>query len=304
MERLDCDRMFVAVVETGTFSKAAERLGISSGQASKLVAKLETDLGVQLLKRTTRAMSPTELGLAYYERIRALLEDFDALDASVRKSSGAATGRLRLSVPMSFGTMQLTPALVEFARSFPNIQLDVSFSDRVVSLVDEGFDMAIRIGNPRDSSLIVRKLCDMRIVLAAAPSYLAKLGEPKRPADLAAHDCIIDTNFREPFNWHFRTRGDSTPTSILVSGRLRFSNAEACLAAAEIGLGITRIPSFLAGKRFRAGRLTPVLTNFEDHPLGVNVIYPPGRHLAFKIRVLVDFLAERYHSEPSWDRGW
>jgi DNA-binding transcriptional LysR family regulator len=205
---------------------------------------------------------------------------------------------------MSFGTMQLTPALVEFARSFPKIQIDVNFSDRIVGLVDEGFDMAVRIGNPQDSSLIVRKLCDMRVVLTAAPSYLESRGEPRSPMDLASHDCIIDTNFREPFNWHFRTRSDAAGTSIPVSGRLRFSNAEACLAAAEAGLGITRIPSFLAGQRFRSGLLRPILEEFEDNPLGVNVIYPPGRHLAFKVRLLVDFLAEQYRGEPSWDRGW
>jgi DNA-binding transcriptional LysR family regulator len=304
MDRLDCDRMLVAVVETGSFSKAADRLGTSSGQASKLVSKLEAGLGVQLLKRTTRALAPTEIGLAYCDHIKALLEDFDALDASVRNTSTTATGRLRLSVPMSFGTMQLTPALVEFAQSFPNIQLDVSFSDRVVSLIDEGFDLAIRIGNPRDSSLIVRKLCDMRVILTAAPGYLASRGEPTSPADLAVHDCIIDTNFREPFNWRFHSRNDSAATSIPVTGRLRFSNAESCLAAAEAGLGITRIPSFLAGQRFRDGLLKPLLTEFEDHPLGVNVIYPPGRHLASKVRLLVDFLAKRYRGEPSWDQGW
>jgi DNA-binding transcriptional LysR family regulator len=303
MERLDCDRMFVAVVEAGSFSKAADRLGVSSGQASKLVSKLETALGVQLLKRTTRALQPTEAGRGYFERIKPLLTEFDALDAAVRDQSRTATGNLRVSVPVSFGTVQLAPALIEFARTFPDIQLDVSFSDRSVNLVDEGFDLAVRIGAPTDSSLIVRKLCDMRVVIAAAPAYLDAQGEPAEPAALADRDCIIDSNFREPLIWRFRHK-NGVQTAVTVSGRLRFSNAEACLAAAEAGLGIARIPSFIAGPRFRSHSLKPLLLPFEDGPYGVHVLYPAGRHLALKVRVLVDFLAARYRGEPNWDQGW
>jgi len=303
MERLDCDRMFVAVLEAGSFSKAAQTLGTSSGQASKLVSKLEAELGVQLLNRTTRALSPTEVGQAYFERIKALLDDFDALDASVRNASSAATGRLRLSLPVSFGTMQMTPDLIEFARAFPDIQLDVSFSDRIVNLIDEGFDVAVRIGSPVDSSLIARKLCDMRVVTAAAPAYLDRHGTPAEPAALADRECIIDTNFREPFIWRFHSP-DGSATAVPVKGRLRFSNAETCLAAAAAGLGIARVPSFMAGPCFRAGTVRPLLQEFEDRSFGVYVLYPPGRHLAIKVRVLVDFLASRYRGQPVWDRGW
>jgi DNA-binding transcriptional LysR family regulator len=302
MERLDCDRMLVAVLEVGSFAGAAERLGTSSGQASKLVSKLEADLGVQLIKRTTRALSPTEVGGAYYERIKALLEEFDALDASVRSASGAPTGRLRLTAPISFGTAQLAPVLIDFARTYPGVQLDVSFSDRTVNLVDEGFDAAIRIGKPGDSSLIARKLCDVRIVLAAAPVYLEIRGEPKTPADLSEHDCIVDTNFRDPGNWQF-WMGNSEQT-VPVTGPLRFSNADACIAAAEAGLGIARVPSFVAGASFRSGSLRPLLCAFEGEPVALYVLYPPGRHLALKVRVLVDFLVSCYRGEPSWDRGW
>jgi DNA-binding transcriptional LysR family regulator len=304
MERLDCDRMFVAVLETGGFAKAARQQRTSSGQASKLVSKLEADLGVHLLKRTTRALSPTEVGQAYYERIKPLLEEFVALDAAVRNASGAASGRLRVSVPVSFGTVTLAPALIDFALAFPDIQLDVNFSDRVVNLVDEGFDLAVRIGNPSDSSLIARKLCDMRIVVAAAPAHLALHGEPIEPASLAGRDCIIDANFREPLIWRFRAADGAAPISIAVAGRLRFSNAEACLAAAEAGLGVARVPSFMAGPRFRAGALKPLLSAFEDRPLGVHALYLAGRHLAVKVRVLVDFLATQFRGEPKWDQGW
>jgi DNA-binding transcriptional LysR family regulator len=303
MERLECDRMFVAVLETGSFSKAAERLGTSSGQASKLVSRLEAELGVQLLKRTTRALSPTEIGRAYHERIKALLEDFEALDASVRSASGLAAGRIRLTVPLSFGTMHLTSAFVDFAKAYPDIHLDVSFSDRIVSLVDEGFDLAVRVGNPADSSLIARKLCDMRLVVAAAPSYLAAHGEPRHPTDLAGHDCLLDSNFRDPFTWRFIDR-DGEPLSVPVKGRLQFSNGEACLTAAEAGLGIMHGPSFLAGRALQAGRLKPLLDGFMERRLAVYAMYPPGRHLALKVRVLVDFLAERYRGGPEWDRSW
>ena len=304
MERLDCDRMFVAVLESGSFAKAARALGTSSGQASKLVSKLETDLGVQLVNRTTRALSATEVGQAYLERIKALLEDFDALDASVRNASAAASGRLRLSLPVTFGSMQMTPDLIEFARAYPDIQLDVSFADRLVNLVDEGFDAAVRIGNPSDSSLIARKLCDMRVVTAAAPAYLERHGTPEDPAALAARECIIDTNFREPFIWRFRTAGGASTIAVPVRGRLRFSSAEACLAAAAAGLGIARVPSFMAGPCFRTGTVRPLLQAFEDRSFGVYVVYPPSRHLALKLRVLVDFLAARYRGEPPWEKGW
>ncbi|HXP97934.1 MAG TPA: LysR family transcriptional regulator [Telmatospirillum sp.] len=304
MDRFDCDRMFVAVLETGSFARAARRLGTSSGQASKLVSKLESDLGVRLLNRTTRALSPTEVGQAYFERVKALIEEFESLDAAVRNASGVATGRLRLSVPLSFGTRQLAPVLMAFAKAFPDIQLDVSFSDRLVSLIDEGFDAAIRVGNPNDTTLIARRLCDMRVVVAASADYVKQRGAPGAPVDLARHDCIIDTNFREPYLWRFRGGTESAETTVSVSGRLRFSNAEACLAAAEAGLGIARIPSFLAGPRFRTGDVVPLLQDWEDRPLGVHVLYPPGRHLAHKVRVLVDFLAAQFRGEPSWDRGW
>lgn len=304
MDRLECDRMFAAVIDTGSFAAAAARLGTSTGQASKLVSRLEKELGVQLIMRTTRALSLSEVGRAYYERIKALIDDFDSLDASVRNASGAPSGRLRITAPITFGTTQLTAVLISFAAAFPDIQLDISFSDRLVNLVDEGFDAAVRIGQPTDSSLIARKLCAARIVLVAAPSYLDARGTPALPDELVDHDCIIDTNFRDPLSWRFRTSNELQPVGIDVRGRLHFSNAEACVAAAEAGLGIARVPSFVAGARLRAGLVSPVLGKYEDEPLGLYAVFPPGRHLALKVRVLVDFLANAYRGKPSWDDGW
>jgi DNA-binding transcriptional LysR family regulator len=296
--------MFAAVIDTGSFAAAASRLGTSTGQASKLVSRLEKDLGVQLIMRTTRALSLSEVGRAYYERIKSLIEDFDSLDASVRNASGAPSGKLRITAPITFGTTQLAPVLISFATAFPEIQLDVSFSDRVVNLIDEGFDAAIRIGKPADSSLIVRRLCAVRIVLVASPGYLAGKGVPAAPVNLGDHACIIDTNFRDPLSWRFRIGSDQQPFTTDVQGRLHFSNAEACIAAAEAGLGIARVPSFVAGARLRAGTVSPVLGDYEEESRGLYAVYPPARHLALKVRVLVDFLANAFRGQPEWDDGW
>lgn len=305
MDRLECDRMFVAVVETGGFSRAAERLGASASQASKLISRLEEALGVQLLNRSTRALATTEVGRAYYERVKSLLDDYNSLDASVETATASARGRLALTVPATLGTVQLQAAMIDFARAYPEVLLDVHFSDRIANLIDEGFDAAIRVGEPADASLIARKLCDNRVVVAASPAYLAARGEPAEPAELGAHDCVIDTNFAEPLVWSFRDPKTKGTLKVPVSGRLRFSNGEACAAAAEAGFGIARVPTFVAGPRIQAGALKALLRPFEEPPKsGVFILYPPARRLAPKVRALVDFLAERFRGAPPWDQGW
>lgn len=296
--------MFAAVIDTGSFAAAASRLGTSTGQASKLVSRLEKELGVQLIMRTTRALSLSEVGRAYYERIKGIIEDLEALDASVRNAAGTPSGRLRVTAPVTFGTTQLTPLLISFAAAFPDIQLDIGFNDRLVNLVDEGFDAAIRIGQPADSSLIAKKLCPVRIVLVSSPSYLEAHQIPERPTDLADHSCIIDTNFHDPQSWRFNSIDRKGMIVTDVRGRLNFSNAEACLAAAEAGLGIARVPSFVAGASLRAGTVRSVLSQYEDQSRGLYAVYPPGRHLALKVRVLVDFLANAFRGQPQWDKGW
>lgn len=292
MDRLASDRMFIAVMETGSFTAAARRFGTTSGQASKVVGRLEAELGVRLLNRTTRAVSATEVGQAYYEQLRGLIEEFDALDQSVRDASASPRGRVRLTAPLTFGATELVPALNRFASAFPDISLDVSFSDRVVNLVDEGFDAAVRVGRPTDTTLIARRLCQIRVVLVGAESYLDRAGVPAAPADLARHECVIDTNFRDPWHWHFRTGG--RVEQVPVRGRLRYSNAEACLGAAEAGLGLAFVPDFVAASSLRAGRVRALLADHADDPLGVFALYPPGRHLAAKVRVLIDHLAEHF----------
>lgn len=303
MDRLESDRMFIAVMETGSFTGAAERLGTSSGQASKLVSRLEAALGVQLLSRTTRAVSPTEAGQAYFDRLRPLLDEFEALDASIRDVSHAPRGRLRLTAPLTFGATELAPALNEFAGRFPEIELDVSFADRVISLVDEGFDMAVRVGRPGDSSMIARKLCEVRLLVIASPGWLEQHPEPQVPDDLARFDCIIDSNFREPNRWPIRDAA-GRHSHVQVSGRIRYSNTEACLGAAEAGLGLACVPAFVAADALRKGRVLHVLKPFEPEPYVVHAIYPQNRHLSGKVRLLVDFLAKRYRGTPHWESGW
>lgn len=303
MDRLESDRMFVAVMEEGSFVGAARRLGTSSGQASKLVSRLEGELGVRLLNRTTRAVSATEAGNAYFERLRPLLDELESLDLAIRNISREPRGRLRLTAPLTFGTMELTAALNDFAGRYPEIELDVSFSDRMVHLVDEGFDLAVRVGEPRDTSLIARKLVEVRRVLVATAAYLEEHGAPTTPEHIASHACIIDTNFREPTKWPFR-RPDGEPMTVNITGRLRYSNADACLQAAEAGLGLACLPSFVAGPAIGSGRLRRLLADFETPPFGAYALYPHSRHLAAKVRVLVDFLVERYRGTPHWEKGW
>ena len=298
MDRLDCDRMFVAVMELGSFARAAERLGTSAGQASKMVARLEQDLGARLLNRTTRALAPTEVGRAYHERVRDILSDYDGLDAEVRQAMSKPSGRLRLTAPLTFGVGHLAPILLEFAALYPAIELDVGFSDRAVSLVEGGFDAAIRIGRPADASLIARKLAGVGSVVVAAPAYLDRAGTPKSPADLARYECVIDTNRRDPFLWRFRA-ADGSRMTVTVGGRLRFSNASVSLAAAEAGFGFANLPDFVVAESLRAGRLRRLFADHDDDPYGLFVLYPPGRHLAAKVRVLVDFLAARFRPHAS-----
>lgn len=299
MNRLECDRMFIAVMEAGSFTGGAQLLGTSSGQASKLVSRLEAELGVRLLNRTTRSVSPTEAGRAYHDRLRVLIEELDRLDSEIRSISQTPRGRLRVAAPLTFGIRELAPALNDFAARYPEIELEVSFSDRAVNVVDDGFDLAVRVGQPDDSSLIIRKLCSVRIVAVAARAYLERHPAPETPADLARHDCIIDTNFRDPRRWPF-----GKPPGTPVSGRLRFSNAEACLQAAEDGLGLACLPAFVAGEAIRAGRVVRLLPDYETAPYDIFLLYPHSRHLAAKVRLLVDALVERFRDSPHWEQGW
>lgn len=301
MDRIEEIRGFAAVADARSFSQAARRLGISAAQISKLVASLEDRLGVRLLNRTTRDVSLTDTGRSFLARAREMLEAFDQLESSVGDTAGPR-GLLRISVPVSFGAVEIGPALLDFAAAHGEVGLDVSFSDRAVNLVEEGFDAAVRIGGLADSSLVARRLSSARIVTCASPAYLARHGTPPGPADLAGREVIIDLNPKDPFVFDFG-RGPGRQT-VRVNGRLRFAGAQACLAAARAGFGIARAPAFAAVDDLRAGRLKSLLREFEPEPLPIHVVYPQTRHLAAKVRAFVDFLAQRFAGEPEWHRGW
>jgi DNA-binding transcriptional LysR family regulator len=301
VDRLDEINAFAAVADARSFTQAARRLGVSSAQVSKLVARLENRLSARLLNRTTRDVSLTDTGRAYLERARQVLEDFASLESSVRDESGPS-GALRVSAPVSFGAAELTPALLEFASAYPLVALDVSSTDRMVNLVEEGFDVAIRIGQLEDSSLIARKLAAVLIVTCAAPDHLARAGRPRTPEDLIEHEAILDTNAADPTVWRFGS--GAARRDVRVRGRLRFSGAVPCVAAARAGFGVTRAPAFAAADDLRAGRLEALLCDFEPEVIHVHAVYPHGRHLAAKVRAFVDFLASRYAGEPEWHQGW
>lgn len=299
MDRLTADRMFVQVVRTGSFSAAAAQAGVSAGQASKLVSRLEAHLGIRLLTRTTRAISLTPEGEAYLAGITAILDQMDDLDDGLRDAVANPSGMVRLTAPLTFGTTQLMPALNDFARAHPAVGLQVDFTDNIVSLAEQGVDLAIRVGPPRDSALIGRKLGVMRIQIVASPAYLAARGTPRTVEDLRDHDIITDLNFTQPDDWQFLD--DGRRIGLTLPGRLRFSNAEACVSAAIAGLGITRVPDFISAPAVRDGKLVALFARMNPQPIPVMAITPTGRHMPTRVRLLVTFLRDRWGPDHKWD---
>lgn len=293
MDRMDCDKMFIAIVETGNFTRAAKRLGTSFGQASKLISKLETDLSVTLLRRTTRSITPTEIGVAYYTRIKSLIAEYEALNDEIHLTSQNPRGLLRISVPVTFGYSQLTPIFLQFAHKYPEIELDIQFSDRVAHIIDEGFDLAIRIGHLTDSSLVARKLSHIRTLVVTSPQYIKEHGYPKHWSELPNYNCILDTNFVNPYIWSFMDSQNKNHFQA-VHGNLKFSNAEACLKAVRDGFGVARLPDFVVQKAISKGELSVILDEYEAQPLGLFVIYPPTKYLAHKSRAMIDFLIDAF----------
>jgi len=301
MPRLDEMEIFAEVVEADGFSAAARRLGLSKSAVSKQVGRLEDRLGVRLLNRTTRRLSLTEAGTTFYEACRRVLDEAASAEQAVSDLAAAPRGLLRLNAPMSFGFLHLGPALPAFNARYPQVVVDAVMNDRFVDLVEEGYDVAIRIGDLRDSSLVARRLAPCRSVLCASPDYLARRGHPRRPEDLAGHDCLLYANSANPREWTFH--GQRGRQAVAVSGPLIANNGDVLCGAALAGMGITRLPTFIVGAQLRKGRLEVVL---PGHPLpeqGIHAVYPHGRNLSPKVRVFVDFLAEHLGPEPYWDDG-
>ena len=293
-------RTFVNVVAAGSFTAAAQRSNMSTALVSKYIGQLEDRLGVRLLSRTTRSLVLTEIGSSYLERCIQVIDDFDELEAAVHNKRSNPSGNLVISAPVTFGEMHLTAAVARFLARYPDISVDLRLTDRFVGLVDEGIDLAIRISELADSSLVARRLAPARIVACAAPSYLAQHGIPRDPHDLANHACIVDTNFQGSSEWPFKI--GAKRISVKVSGRFSVNSAQSSRTMIIAGAGIGLIPTYAIAEDIKKQNAVMVLEPFETLDPGLYALYPHNRHLATKVRVFIDFLVEEFAPEPIWER--
>jgi len=291
---------FVRVVESASFSGAAERLQVAKSVVSRRVTELEERLGVRLLNRTTRRLSLTEAGQQFYERAVRLLIEMEEAEQALTSESSALRGRLRVAAPLSFGVLHLGPAVDAFLAAHPEVELDLDLNDRMVNLVEEGFDLAVRIGWLSDSSLVARRLAPIRIVPCASPAYLAQHGEPRTPADLVAHQGLFYSNVPDGQAWQFLD-GDGKAHSVRVPARLRANNGDVLLGAALRGLGIVLTPTFLAWRAIEAGELKVLLPGYTLPAAVAYAVFPSHRHLPARVRTFIDALAARFGDEPYWD---
>ncbi|GLS31344.1 transcriptional regulator [Mesorhizobium albiziae] len=295
MDTLTRMRAFIDVVEAEGFSAAARKIGRSKALLSKYVRELEDELGALLLNRTTRQFSLTEAGHTYYRRASEIVREIDSLQETVRESSGDVRGRIKLSAPRTFADAPIGQSLIDFAREHPEITLEIYLDDRFVDLVEEGFDLAIRISRLENSSLIARRLAPFSVVLCASPDFAEKNGLPQRPQDLTKIPCIVDTNSRNLSNWAFIGETGEM-ISVAVSGRLEVNSPIATRAAALSGLGFALLPDFIAQPDIDAGRLVAALEDRIVTGGGIFAVYPHRRYLPAKVRVLVDFLVQWFKS--------
>ncbi len=292
MDKIETMRAFVAVAQDGSFTGAGRRLGLSTKLVSKYVRHLESRLETQLFNRTTRSVSLTDVGAAYLERCRPILDQMDDLDSLVREQHGALAGQIRLTAPTGFGSTRLCEALAPFLRQHRHVELDMRLTDNRLALVEEGLDLAIRIGSLRDSSLIARKLADMPLVLCASPDYLDRHGRPDHPSALGTHVCLTDNNRSGRNVWRFRSKDEDL--TLRLGGTVR-SNAPGALARMAMGgLGITIAPLYAIEDALRVGRLEHVLPGYSTDTFGLYALYPPNRHLTRRVRALIDHLASEF----------
>ena len=302
LDRLTGLEVFAKVAAAGSLSAAARALGMSQTMVTKHIAVLEARLGAKLFHRTTRRLSITEAGRSYLESSERILAEIEAADAAVAADRVEPRGMLRINAPVSFGTRQIAPLLAEFAARYPRTSVELGLNDRLVDLAEEGWDLAIRIGNLSDSSLIARRIAPCRIVVCAAPSYLEARGIPPTVSSLSAHNCLGYTlSQRTPVDrWTFGARGE---VSVRVSGNLRANNGDALLAGALAGQGIIHQPSFIVADDLRAGRLVALTLDHPNVELGgIYAVYLPDRHPPAKVRAFIDFIAARFAPDPPWDR--
>jgi DNA-binding transcriptional LysR family regulator len=299
MDRLGAIQVFAQVVEAGSFAKAAERLNLSTSAASRYVAELESHLQTRLLNRTTRRVSLTESGRAFYERAVQLLADLAEAEEEASSAAVVPRGTLRITTSVNFGVRHVAPAIADFLAEHREMRFDVSLSDRVVDLVEEGFDLAIRVGPPGPENLVARKLGETRLVPCASPDYLAQHGAPKAPEDLGRHNCFTYEYVSPRHLWRFRDRSGAE-RSVRVSGSLHSNNGDLLAEVAARGVGIVFEPAFIVGPEVRAGRLVPLLQDYEPLPVPIYAVYPSRKHLSAKVRRFVEFLVERFSSAQDW----
>ncbi len=291
---------FARVVEARNFSEAARRMGASKSRVSKAIARLERSLGARLLNRSTRVLSLTEVGTAFYEHCRRIVEEATQAEQVVGHLQSEPRGMLKLTAPVAFGTLHVAPALPEFLARYPDLGLDMTITDRVVDLVEEGYDLAIRITRDPGLDLVARKLAPVRRVVCATPGYFKRRGVPRTPADLAGHNCLHYTHFGGPGEW--RLNGPNGEIAVPVAGSLRINDDEALSKAVLGGLGVALLPTFLIGKELQSGTLQAVLADYAPPEQRIYAVRLPSVHLPAKVRVIIDFLLTRFGPLPYWDR--
>lgn len=301
MDMLEGMRSFCQVVEAGGFAAAARKMGVSRAVVNKRVRKLEEALGAQLLRRSTRKVSPTDTGLAFYQRCLAVITEFDAAVGAVSELQENPVGTLRINAPMSFGTLHLGDIIARFMSAYPKLQVEVSLNDRFVDPIEEGFDVSLRVSEPAYStSLVTREITRMQMLLCASPAYLEAHGEPRRPADLAQHRLLYYGYQASGVYWRL-SGPDGKPQTVSIEPAMRSNNGEILAAAARGGQGIALLPTFIAGAALQSGELRSLMCDFQPAPLTLCALYPRHQHLSGKVRLFVDFVADAIGEYPYWD---
>lgn len=299
MDKLEAMNVLTKVVSGGSFAEAARRLGVTRSAVSKAITQLEQELGARLLDRTTRRVTPTEAGLAYYERCLSIMAQIAETEAQIARLHDEPKGLLKVNAPMSFGTLYLGAAVADFMDRYRELKVELVLTDRMIDPLEEGVDVTVRIGAMINSSLIARRISSARVLLVASPDYIARHGEPTEPGDLANHKCLHYGHSTTVPRWQLTEQG--APLSVPVSACLSSNNGDTLREAAIKGIGIARLPSFLVGADIAAERLVVVLPEYPPQEITIHALYAPNRFLAAKSRVFIDFLVERF-GRPAWER--
>ncbi|MCI5107633.1 MAG: LysR substrate-binding domain-containing protein [Pseudomonadales bacterium] len=300
MDNISDIAIFVQVVESGSFTAAADRLDLSKSVISKYVSRLENNLGARLLNRSTRKLSLTEVGQAFYHKSRMALQDLEEAENEVSRLQGQPRGVLRLNAPMSFGILHLSPLLGAFHAQYPEVRVDLNLDDRKLDVIEAGFDLSLRISELPDSSLVARRLCRCRHAIVAAPSYLETMGKPNSPADLQSHRIVTYRYQESSINWDFR-HPDQRVENIQIDGHTRINNSLAIREAVIAGMGIARMPTFAVADAIRQGALVKLFPTLQTLEVSLFLLYPQRRHLSPKVRAFVDFMAGQFTDPPAWD---